>query len=97
MTTTFISKNGDKVSVDRFMQGPILTAVFLLRGVNMPRKTATIKIHHVFGTRSTIYSGVYYRAKHLFYKMENENINVMLEKAKTWAFSNGFTHIRIEE
>lgn len=64
----------------------------------MPRKTATIQIHYVFGTDNrTVYAGIRYRTKLRRYWMENENINVMLEKAKTWAFSNGFTHIRIEE
>lgn len=60
-------------------------------------KTATILIHHVFGTKSTVYAGVSYRGKRLKHWMENEPVNVMLQKAKDYAFSNGFTHIRIEE
>lgn len=56
----------------------------------MPRKTATIIIHNVYGTRSTVFSGVYYRAKRLWYKMVTVQL-MQFEKAKTWAFSNGFS------
>lgn len=61
------------------------------------RKTATIQVHHVFGTKSTEFVGVLYRGKRLKHWMENENVNVLFERAKSWAFSNGFTHIRTEE
>lgn len=60
-------------------------------------KTATILIHHVFGTKSTVYAGVSYRGKRLWYKMENEPVNVMLQKAKDYAFSNSFTHVKVCE
>lgn len=59
-------------------------------------KTATIQIHHVFGTKSTVFAGVFYRGKRLWHKMENESAQAMLEKAKQYAFSNGFSHVRVE-
>jgi len=64
----------------------------------MKRKTATLLIHYVFGTNErTVFTGVYYRGVRLWYRMENETLNAMLEKAKSWAFSNGFTHVKIKE
>lgn len=59
-------------------------------------KTAKILVHHVFGTKGTTFAGVFYRGKRLWYRMENENAPAMLEKAKEYAFSQGFTHVRVE-
>lgn len=60
-------------------------------------KTATIQVHHVFGTKGTSFAGVFYRGKRLKYWMENESENVLFERAKAWAFSNGFSHIRVTD
>lgn len=59
-------------------------------------KTCTILIHHVFGTKGTVFVSVSYRNKQLWKNMENNTPQAMLEKAKQWAFSNGFTHVKIE-
>lgn len=58
-------------------------------------KTATIQIHHVFGTKSTVFCGVFYRGWTLKYWMENETETELFNRAKSWAFSNGFTHVKV--
>lgn len=61
-------------------------------------KTATIKVHEVFGTNGkTVFAGVYYRNKPLWESMKNETINIMLARAQDFARTYGFTHWKIEE
>ena len=42
-------------------------------------------------------AGVFYRGKRLKYWMENESENVLFQRAKTWAFANGFSHIKVTD
>ena len=58
-------------------------------------KTATIIIHHVFGTKGTSYAEVQYRGKRRWAHMANISINDMLSQAKDWAKNEGFTHFKI--
>lgn len=61
-------------------------------------KTASIIVHEVFGTKGrTIYGEVRYRGKRLFYCMENNSISAIFNKMKDWAFSNGFSHVKVLE
>lgn len=63
----------------------------------MKKKTATILIHHVFGTKSTIFVSVSYRGYQLWHSMQNESISTMLKLARDWATNEGFTHVKIVE
>ena len=60
-------------------------------------KTATINVHHVFGTRATNYVDVCYRGKVLKYWMENYCLNDLVNTAKRWSLLAGFTHVKIVE
>lgn len=59
------------------------------------RKTATINVHHVFGTPKTVYADVMYRGVRRWHAMQNENPQAMADKAQAWARTNGFTHVRV--
>ena len=61
----------------------------------MTTKTATIEVHHVFGTSRTTAYQVKYRGKVLKHDMQNETPQVMLDKARAWAYANGFTHVNV--
>ena len=63
----------------------------------MSKKTATIHAHHVFGTPRTSYADVCYRGNRLIYWMENKSESDLLKVARDWAFSKGFTHIKVVE
>ena len=58
-------------------------------------KTAKIEVGHVFGTRHTNYAEVTYRGKRKFFVMENENWQLLCDKATAWAKANGFTHFNV--
>lgn len=64
-------------------------------GNKLRRKTAKINVHHVFGTKSTTAYRVEYRGKLLKSEMANDTPQSMLEKARTWAYSNGFSHVDV--
>lgn len=60
-------------------------------------KTATIIVHEVFGTNGrTIAANVFYRGKRLWHVMENETAQNLLNRARAWAYDNGFSHVRLE-
>lgn len=57
-------------------------------------KTATINVHHVFGTRNTVAGRVMYRGRSLWWVTANETPNTILRQCTEWARSNGFSHIK---
>ena len=60
-----------------------------------PRKTAKINVHHVYGASRTVACRVEYRNKLLFSHMENNTPQALLDIARSWAYSNGFTHCNV--
>lgn len=71
------------------------TELFPAPVVKSPRKTATVAVYHVYGTKSTESVTVRYQGKLLWHDTANESANTMLQRGRDWAHSHGFTHCNI--
>lgn len=58
-------------------------------------KTATINVYHVWGSKSTTAADVRYRGKLVRAYMGKESPQTLLDQAREWAYTNGFTHTKI--
>jgi hypothetical protein len=58
-------------------------------------KSATIEVYHVFGTRSCKSADVLYRGKLLYRAAGLELQQKLLDDARKWAVSHGFTHVAV--
>jgi hypothetical protein len=59
------------------------------------KKTATIVIRHIWGTKSSMAADVLYRGKVLTYFMDNDS-KALIERARVWSVNQGFTHINYQ-
>ena len=58
-------------------------------------KTATIRVYHVFGTKSLFASDIFYRGKMRAFFEGKGNPQTYTDKAQAWAHANGFTHTKV--
>lgn len=61
----------------------------------MPKKTASIRVNHIFGTKASYAVDLSYRGKRLKTWSGHSNAQELLDKAKNWAHFHNFTHVNV--